>query len=585
MRLSKDGGKTYRTSAERRLTETLPSLPAAVRTCGPDGMVRTICLDLDSSRGGQDNVDRDYRELRQWFTAQDVRWIEDQSPSGGRHLYLPLASAVVFTDAKEFVQALSRRFSSLDPGPHENAATGAIRVPGSLWKKGGYQRLTMSLNSAYKIARAGRNERSSWDNLRKDLRQEIESLRLRRTRPLQLLDSAETTARSGGPRALPPAKEAMARSGNYDPGRYASASEARQSVLASAAAAGWELTDVQRLMHQNIWAGMTAFYSRYSPTHRLKALHRDWRNAITYIRSFTSKPNRSTDGSSNQYKSYTSPLNTHPLPALVPSQPSTPAEYQFLASWRNALRFHEQSLIGSRAGLGARMLLRALGEAAAKTGSRFVEFGVRSLALATGTHETTVARQLRETAAGAGMIRLAGEGRGVKADLYELVIPEQYQHRSATTAWRPGKVHALRPVFRELGIVCAFVYETIEQNPGALTGAQISRISGLSPSAVAQALEVMAAWNMVHRDDGQWNITTATSLRALAERFGVLNDIAVQTRRYRMERALWHQWLAKRMLSRELTLVPDSDDYPYWRYGGPPEDEQTLWDISDRRAS
>lgn len=44
-----------------------------------------------------------------------------------------------------------------------------------------------------------------------------------------------------------------------------------------------------------------------------------------------------------------------------------------------------------------------------------------------------------------------------------------------------GKIHALRPVFRELGVVSAFVYEAIERADGELISADIARISGLSP--------------------------------------------------------------------------------------------------------
>lgn len=581
IRLSRDGGKTYKDSGERDLTNALPSLPAAVRTCGNDGLVRTVCLDLDVSRGGQEKVESDYNALRRWLTRNNVRWIEDQSPSGGRHLYIPLNFGVAFTDAKEFVQAAARRFTSIDPGPHENAKTGAIRVPGSVWKKGGYQRLTMSLNIAYDIARRNRNSWSGWTSLRQGIADQLDAVRQRRTVPMELLEPTESLPRTGGPRPLPAVKEHMARSGNFDTNRYSSPSEARQGVLASAAAAGWELTDVQRLMHQNVWTGMVSFYSRYSPTHRGKVLRRDWQKAVSYIASFRQqKQDSHIDGNNNDHKSYTSPPSTHPPVVTLLHSPGSPAEYQYLKTWQNALINYEDSLRGNRAGLGERMLLRAIGEAANKAGSRLIEFGVRSLALATGTHETTVARLMKQLAASkAPMIRLAGEGRGVRGDLYELVIPDEYRQRAENKAWRPGKIHALRPVFRELGVVAAFVYETIEQSPHSLTSAELSRASGLSPTAVHQALETMAAWNMIDRNDGRWRISTKTSLKALAEYFGVIDDITAQLRRYKIERAIWQQWLAKRTLSHGPVLASDDDDYPYWQFGGPPDNEQSLVDM------
>ncbi|NMR32445.1 hypothetical protein [Crystallibacter degradans] len=324
VRLSRDGGKTYKDSGERDLTDGLPSLPAAVRTCGNDGLVRTICLDLDVSRGGQEKVESDYNTLRRWFTRNNVRWIEDQSPSGGRHVYLPLNFGVAFTDAKEFVQAAAKRFSSIDPGPHENAKTGAIRVPGSVWKKGGYQRLTMSLNIAYDIARRNRNKWTDWSQLRESLAEELAAVRQRREEPselLELLEPAEALPLAGGPRALPALKEYTARSGNYDTTVYPTDSEARQGVMASAVAAGWSLTDVQRRMNQNIWAGMVGFYARYSPSNRRKAMQQDWRSAIKHVESFRKKPNTNETGNNNGYKSYTSPPNTHP-PCTYPAPPT-----------------------------------------------------------------------------------------------------------------------------------------------------------------------------------------------------------------------------------------------------------------------
>jgi hypothetical protein len=226
------------------------------------------------------------------------------------------------------------------------------------------------------------------------------------------------------------------------------------------------------------------------------------------------------------------------------------------------------------------MLLRALGEAAVKAGSRFIEFGVRSLALATGTHETTVARQLRALAAAERpLIRLAGEARGTRGDLYELVIPQPWRDAAETRAWRAGKIHALRPVFRELGIVAAFVYETIETAAEPLHSAAVARVSGLSPTAVTEALALMAAWHMIERSEGRWRIAAGTSLRALAEHFGVLQDMAAQLSRYRAERALWQQWLAKRALAGEPILAAVDEDYPFWLGQGPPEDEQTMASI------
>jgi len=51
----------------------------------------------------------------------------------------------------------------------------------------------------------------------------------------------------------------------------------------------------------------------------------------------------------------------------------------------------------------------------------------------------------------------------LQGDLYQLRIPDEIADRAPRVAWRPGKLHALRPVFRELGHPAAFVYEALEQ--------------------------------------------------------------------------------------------------------------------------
>ena len=82
-----------------------------------------------------------------------VRYIADYSPSGGRHLYIPLAERMEAPAARELVEALARIAASLDPSPHQNVTDGCIRVPGSAHKRGGHQILVTPLNEAYDVLR------------------------------------------------------------------------------------------------------------------------------------------------------------------------------------------------------------------------------------------------------------------------------------------------------------------------------------------------------------------------------------------------------------------------------------------------
>src|SRR4029079_18767330 len=120
-----------------------------------------------------------------------------------------------------------------------------------------------------------------------------------------------------------------------------------------------------------------------------------------------------------------------------------------------------------RRGIGARWVLRAMGEAAMKTGSRYIAFGVRSLSVATGRDHTTVAAHLRALRdEDDPLIDLIENDRGLAGDLYQLRIPDEITARAGRIAWRAGKLYALRPVFRELGHPAAFVYEALEHSKG-----------------------------------------------------------------------------------------------------------------------
>ena len=126
----------------------------------------------------------------------------------------------------------------------------------------------------------------------------------------------------------------------------------------------------------------------------------------------------------------------------------------------------ERTRYTGRSSIGTRWVLRALGEAAMKTGSRYIAFGVRSLSIATGLDHTTVAAHLRALRDEPDpLIDLIENDRGLAGDLYQLRIPDDITTRATTISWRPGKLHALRPVFRELGHPAALVYEALEAHP------------------------------------------------------------------------------------------------------------------------
>ena len=291
------------------------------------------------------------------------------------------------------------------------------------------------------------------------------------------------------------------------------------------------------------WPGLACFYARYRPGTRRKAVLRDWTAAIGWIKR---EPTNDT-GVRDVRKNLTSTPVTHRRPHASPGlrhDRSTRVSFRFLRQWWTALALVEPARYTGRSAPAIRMLLRALGEAGMKTGSRYVEFGTRSLDLAAGVDRSVVARHLRRLRAEDDpLIVLIADDRGLLGDLYELRIPDQVADRAARQDFRAGKIHALRPVFRDLGLPAAFVYEALEQAKTPPTSFELAATTGMARSTVHEALRTPAAYNLAARRGGRWQINTATSLTVLAETLGCVQVIAARLARHRLERAQYRRAL------------------------------------------
>lgn len=573
VRISRDRGKTYPQRYERELTGSLPSYPAAVRIYGTDGTCQAIFLDFDSSVDGIDRVDADVRRAQNILHEAGARWIEDYSPNGGRHLYVPLAERVPFHEARQIVEALALRLRSLDPTPHQNLMHGCMRTPGSRHKSGGHQLLAMSLPMAYDVARR-RNTNAVWNQLNSTLARELKTVAQNRLAtvpsPREAADRPDVR-----PGEISTNMLAVAVHGIFDTSKYHSPSEARQAVLLSAAGNNLTLTDIEARIHQGIWPGLAQLYARYSPRNRFNALRRDWLKAQKFLKK---QGNGATNNSDRKNPTSQPPTQAPGTQGL--NVPGSASEYQYLKSWQNALELLEHRYAASRAGIARRMILRAIGAAANMSGNRFVEFGVRSLAIASGVDHTTVAAHLRALRSETdSLITLVEKGRGVRGDLYLLSIPASIAHQAQERRWRKGRIQALRPAFRALGMPAALVYEALEHSPAAMSTADVVRATGFSRTTVNDALGVLEAWRLASRDEALgWIIHTGTSLALLAERLGVLEAVAARINRYKTERLKWRAWLASHTI-RETTLPSPTEDYPWEKFEGPP-DEWTLSDMA-----
>jgi hypothetical protein len=558
-----------------RITRKLPSVPAAVMVHGIDGSVATLCLDLDTSKALKAVVDDDAARLGRILDQCELRWVEDFSPSGGRHLYVPLAERMDGAAARELVEALTLQAPSLDPGPHQNMTDGCIRVPGSPHKSGGHQVLVTPLAQAYDVLRR-RNAPAAVAKLQGMLVPE-----LRRQRELKAR-AARTAARalqlapqpdSPRPAATESPLRRVALSGLYDTTRYKSHSQARMAVLNHFSSCRWTLDQV-RAGITGQFPGLAALYGTEAKQGRL--LEKEWANALAW----TQKTNPRSTGRRNAFINDTS--RTEPTGGAV-RLASKAGIHQLVNDLENVLYGvldHRMMKLG-RESLGLRFLFRSLlGYMRAKE-TDLLDVGCRTLATALGKHHATIARLLpRLVQVSDGIITKVADARRRSADVYLIQLPAHHQQLARELSWRKGKIHGIRHVFRALGEPAALVYEAIERGRHSPTNADIIRATGISRSAVENALAEMSALGMVHRDRHQWRVTGSTNLGQLAVRLGVMDDVQAQISLHRHQRAAWHAYL-DRFLDQGITETSlyDAEREEHWL---PPDDDtaSSVWEAA-----
>ncbi len=558
------------------ITAALPSSPAAVLIHGADGSVATLCLDLDTSKALQGVVDDDAARLGRLLEDCGLRYFADVSPSGGRHLYVPLAERMTAPEARELVEAMTLLAPSLDPGPHQNVTDGCIRVPGSAHKSGGHQILTTPLTTAYDILRR-RNPANAVTALRLALAPELQRSRELKARTVKLATAAAAQGFRGMPVGTSQSPlRVLARTGLYDTAKYASPSEARMAVLNHFASCGWTLDQVRGELAGQ-FPGLAALYGNTGRQERL--LPTEWANACSWIQ----KPEP------RQSSRRTAPINDTSLPEPTGGAVRTASKagvHQLVNDLENVLyavldhRLKERG----REGLSLRLLLRAVLGYMRTMETDLLDVGCRTFATAMGKHHGTISRLLRVLEhASDGILTKVSDARGRNADAYVIQLPQHFEQLARELSWRSGKIHGIRPVFRALGDVAALVYEAIERGRLSPSTAGIVRSTGLSRTAVETALATMSSYNMIQRRHGKWTITAGTGLTALARRLGALDDAAEQITRHRKQRAAWHAWLDRNLVS-ALTEqeVEDPDSGRYWI---PPSDDDLgflgmLWRVA-----
>lgn len=529
-----------------RITRALPSRAAAVMIHGSDGSVQTLCLDLDTSKALQGVVDSDAAAIGALLASCGLVYVADHSPSGGRHIYVPVQERLAAEDARELVEALATRFPSLDPGPHQNVTGGCIRPPGS-WHKSmtGHQVLDTPLAEAYDVLRR-RNPAPAVAALRRALAASIHQVRARKTSRLKPVRTVATVSAVKAGTSTESALlrgsvlRQVARTGVYDTAKYKSPSEARMAVLNHLCAWQVGLPEIQARISGD-FVGLGALYG--SSARQEALLAKEWENAATWVAQKNDAPTaRKTPG--NKYD--TEPSLTHSGGAgNLRSSVSVQAEINDLENVLYSLLDQRLARTG-REGILLRFLFRAILGFARVKGTLLIDVGCRSFAREMGAHHGTIARLLpRLVKLSGGMLSKIEDARGKRADSYLLGLPKQFEDVAKATAWRKGKIHGIRTVFRALGAPSALVYEAVERGRHSPTTADIVRATGLSRPTVAKELTILAELSMVERRHGLWQIIHTTKLGKIAEWLGVQEDYERQSALIREQRRQWHAHLER----------------------------------------
>ncbi|MGQ4535199.1 hypothetical protein ACUH9Y_08915 [Dermabacteraceae bacterium P13115] len=564
MRLARRRGHRleYPGHLERDITTTLPGKPAALHVYDVRGRCTMLVLDLDAHERTHAQIARaqaDYQAITSLLARMGARYVSDHA-HGGRHIYIPLQAPLTQGQAALIVQALAKRYPSLDAGPHLNASDGLITIPGSAHKHGGHRVLDGSLAAAEAVF-THRTPPRVLEALRRELRSEIAVLNDQaHTRAIarqNLTDSpadAALTIPHSRKRVMGEKYAALAQSGNWREYGYVSASEARWAVMFSAANAGMEGQEVLARMQDGRWPGLAAMYGHKHAS----TFAREWAKIGAHIASERAGQNAKTGTKTAAGKSFRqSDTRAKCSQGGKPQAGETSHDtYAEIRSWHSVLLANQHAEFSRAQDVSNLLVLRSLASFAQRTGSLLIAVGVRAIALDTGLSTESVAKSLLclRQAPDAWISRVM-IAHGRDADAYQLRIPDRYRDQVETTRWIKGKAHSLRAAFQALGAACALVYEAIEHGYGTSYDALRLR-TGLSKTALYDAVADLQGWHLIDGSPSEgWQLTsTEADLNRLAERLGVTTVIARRIATYAAQRRTWWDYLERHNPSRHLAI-------------------------------
>lgn len=580
MRLYDAAARSFTSS--RALTSKRPLAPAAVPLFA-HGRARVLALDFDAKIHGAAAVEADVARVLGWLTETGGRAVVDVSTSGGRHILVPFAPGVTagVAELRPLLNLLAARLPTLDIVPMTNAATGCITVPGSACREGGHRHLigdlatatdTMTVGSEPAVltrlaallgglphARARTRTTATVRTVDDEIRDTTVAERVTGTGRTARLHSR--LCRSAPP---PAAVRAFAATGQLDRSRWASRSEARQSVIAHAVLSGATADDIAARLCTPEWAGVRNAYAHYSDS--LGAVRRDTARALDWAVSSLPEPIRDTG-----HKLKHTGGTTDPVVSV------------WLAS---AHHWASREYASRRDRWSTHAVLQALAWGAATAGDvvegvPVVALGGRSLSTAAGLlPETTVwsvLARLRDTPG--SPVLLIARGVGQNADRYALVSPRGEtppQGHSAPDV-RSTAIDTVHPAWSVIGYRHRILYDTVAAADRPLTVDTLLQQVRIGRSSGYDTVLDLRTAGLLTVTDGHVQLGDA-DLDDIAHRNGLAAALRSRTVRHRAERVIWRQWLAEREAQHIPTPPPVSTAAIIIVDDGIAPPDEGLWD-------
>lgn len=335
-----------------------------------------------------------------------------------------------------------------------------------------------------------------------------------------------------------PAKiAAFASAGEFDPERWDSPSEARQSVITALVFRGAHAADIETLLGSDDYAGLRHAYSRYkTPRQIARSLRQDVDKALTWAAGVVPQfhdlkhKNKHTGGYGGN-----------------DSFRDDPTRRRWLAT---ANTWIDQEFLGSRQRPALLAVVQALAYSSARAGELVegvpvVAIGGRGLSHAAGLmSEATVwsaLRLLRDTP-GSPVLRVA-RGAGQLPDRYALTTPATGRGPSRVAIAR-ASVAPVHQAWSVIGLRSRVLYDLIHE--GQVTTVKDALAAAkLGTSAGYAALTDLRVAGLITMTKGSV-ATTERTLDDVADEAGLEMVAAERVVRHRAERLVWHAWLENR---------------------------------------